>query len=425
MLRSTNERLNRVFDGSGYLNIEATVPIGFETAYESPVLDISREAKAAIVEGMRFIVPEETLGKVGRAAKKSVRVMTSTLECGRVVEADQQIDLNGEKYVITFKGAGATTYVEWMLRNRIKLGERKEVISVWKDWLSILKKQRYVRDIRGLMDEKEAIAEKEISESYERIGISMQTVLGIYRIFDLPNARGGTTEVTTLREIGVLPRQASPVILVRAMRSNLRILDMLNLKTTQKKKNLELLYAELACEHGSLRDYFLTTVGEIVRNHTISMIVGKEIISKDSIIHARNISIHGEEIDFETIHFKDRDQNLPFSTVQSWPGVIRILYYLLVTEDKKFDFTSQQLDELVECIIWQTLLETGQNRSSIDKLQKGLWNAWKYNENSDSDNIREYVPLVTDFTGKKLDYERKSARIRSSKTVGRHGKVVP
>ena len=91
---------------------------------------------------------------------------------------------------------------------------------------------------------------------------------------------------------------------------------------------------------------------------------------------------------------------------------------------KKLNFSEEQLNELVECVIWQTLLETGKSRAVICKWQQAIIKAWKFDQYNEMGLIMDYIPY-SGLDGNSLDSDVKSARIRSSKTVGRHGKVVP
>lgn len=420
MLKSTNKRLNSVFAGSGYLNIEATVPVGFEKVYESPVLDISRELRKTIIEGMRFIIPPEIIKKFTKEEKAAIKVMASPLECGRVLEADQTVDIDGMAKVITFKGMGATAYVKRIFEHKIRNSNDTQLQACWTYWLKTLDRRRFIREIRGLMSENEAMLESLFSESYKELGIKMQTVLGIYRILELPTSDGGVSSLETLKEVGAIHQTYNPVILVRAMRSNLRVLDLLNLKVMRKDKSLKLLLDQLEEEYGNLREYFLAVMSDITRNNPICMAAGKQIVSANAIVHARNISIHGEEIDFETIHELEKPPGQPFSVKQSWPGVVRIIHHVLVEFGRKFALPSSKLSELVESVVWQTLLDSGLPSKTITKFHDEIMTCWKIREYQDIEDIYNYLPFAG-LDENPLDYSLKSARIRSSKTVGRHG----
>ncbi|MCC6643857.1 hypothetical protein IT411_03850 [Candidatus Peregrinibacteria bacterium] len=391
MYKSTNQRLSRLFGGTGYLNVETTVEVGSEIIYEAPEMALSSSLRKYVHGHIRFIIPQIVIDRYRQVKKSEVKVLSSPYECGRLLEADQTVNIDGKKKVITMKGVGATSFslrhIQRIADKNHSRGKMEEAEELRK-WVSALQTRRFIGEIKGLFGLREARKEQLISQEYEELDLYMQRVLGIYQLCHLPNSKGEFVDISALKGLNIIPERFDPAIIVRAMDSNVRILDFLNLYVLQKMEALDKLIAEVGGKETD--EYFYDTVQQIVRNNVLCMVAGKAIVSAKPIIHARNVSVFGEEIDFETVHDDDfKIPNYPFPARQTWPGVVRILHYVL-KKRKKSSFNDEDLNNLVEATVFSTLSETSIRHQDREKYAEAIIECWNRCSGNDALEIIRY-----------------------------------
>ena len=317
--QSANTRLETIFQNTPtYINREATLPcrVHDKPIFMDPALKGTR-AEMRIRENLRVIVTPATLAQLTPEQWSHLRVAASPYECGRVLEMDTRLLINGVPHIVTRKGGGSTRFTRetgnenpWMMGHHRDFSDEDRYhlneYSFWKHY--------------GTLDRKHALEELEKTRELREQGIDCERILAIFEITHLPDSKGIMRPVEYYKENGIIEKDWDPVMMVRATKSNFRLLDLVMLEELKMTESLgpliDFILAQYAEYTGSnqptLQEYFFWLVRKTIRQELPFILLGYEMSTYFWQDLARNISTLGEELDVgdmatDTGIFRDYD----------------------------------------------------------------------------------------------------------------------
>lgn len=303
-LISTNRRLLEAYRGSeDLLNIEYTIPVPTFPLYERQDVKADPALQAVISEHLRFIVTPSQAEKLSDDLKGQIKIMTSPPECGRLLEADEQVIIDGKPYTMVFKGVGLTRY----FRDGNNELRPSDLLQAYIDpELALLQTVSYMQKV-GLMDQFAALRELNEADSPQMNEIDTEQILGVYIIDALPDEQGQLRPIAELQKTSVNP-DIVPVILVRAQRSNHRLVDPYNLVQLGRDETARIFIETMkqdfkraqALEDVTMQEYLANRMRKFVRQDLSLLLMGYPLsVQDDWTTLARNVSTEIEEIDLE------------------------------------------------------------------------------------------------------------------------------
>lgn len=376
-----NDRVNEVLHGA-YCNVELTLPCEVSVIAEPSAKEFKRgsAAKQMLEEGKRIIIAPEIVRGLREEVRGEIRMMASPRQCGRLLEADKQLEIDGEPHTLTFKGVGATTFVvrDKLLGWEESCDDEDEKLN-YQMVRTLLKMRRFhsFQDL-GMLDLRQAVREVMTNLELEKSKARAQKSLAIYKIEAMPDADGKMREIDYFRKVNSVGPGAHPVILARAMRTNFRILDLVLLKMSDQRGVLENILKHLCSRHGESKSKFLErALGELIENELTLILEGYQIGNSYWPTHARNVSCEAEEIDLEDLKKNDQPDLLGNT---SWAEVGRALIYGVSPTaylERKRDF-DQMVMAKIKAVVKGSNLPKTQKQPAIDTL----WNQWSSSENN-------------------------------------------
>jgi hypothetical protein len=278
-----------------YINAEKTVAasigdIHFLTDNVDPSL---------IARCMRFIIVDS------QCSTEPYEIRSSPLECGRVLEANDQIEINGIPYTVTTKGCGTTRFY------RLTGAESK--------YLTVKEKQDISHDptpyterayfgVAGLLDKDVMQSELYGSEIMRALQIKTQTNLAWAPLLALPHQDGIPLPIQTLKNEGLVYEESEPVLMIRAVRSNFRLMDFVNFHDRKDPEGMKWLLQHT-------KDLYQDSLGSRISTQRLYTTIMKQLVDDmlticfagyNPCVHfaddlARNITIAGEWIDLDDL----------------------------------------------------------------------------------------------------------------------------
>ena len=311
---SSNPRLEAIFGTDvEYVNRELTLPcaVANPAAWIHPNIS-GTPFEAAIRSQLRVVVSPFQIPRLSPLALEHVQVLASPLECGRVLELDQTMDIGGKPYVITMKGIGTTEFIREL-----------EMVSFFEGTPGYhvdpkLDLRRYpYNNYYGTLDLRDALIEAADYRILETMDHEAQKVLAVYQITHLPDETGRHCPISYFRNQGiftsrkyqkhwgVMGHDKTPAIIVRAVKTNFRMLDLYMLEKlghhSSIPKLIEHIHSLFAIHHdqpqASISDYFHWLVRRVVSQRLRAHFIGLSLGPEKSHDLARNISLLGEQMD--------------------------------------------------------------------------------------------------------------------------------
>lgn len=378
---SNNTRVNSVLNGK-YCNIELTLPCDTTTLAE-----MNDEQKAdnpgvaeVLEDGKRMIIPSEIVSGFSREVREKIKVLASPVQCGRLLEADAEVQVNGEISTITFKGVGATSFairtrITYWLEKVHRKDDREEYLSLDRE----LRKRRFTsfQDL-GILDLRMAVQEARVNCELDKLGAHAQRCLSIYQIDGLPDADGVIKGIDYFKENRMIMPDIHPVILARSMRTNFRILDLVNLKISNQKALSRNLIEHLCARNKEKpAEYLMRVLERIISNELMLILEGYQIGNFDWATHARNISCEGEELDLEGMK-KSEEPDLVKNF--SWAQVGRALIYGV--QPKFYQENKRHIDTRVLEIIQEKVRASNLPHAQKKAAINTLWSQWRDSEDA-------------------------------------------
>lgn len=312
-LRSANHALEHIFDRvPKYVNREATLPceVADEPVFLDPLVGLG-SLGPFFRNHQRVIVTPETVKNMSESQLAQITVLASPYECGRVLELDRKIDIDGMPCTITVKGAGSTKFA------RDTGGENPFMLAIHR-YFTAQEKESLTRfpfyQHYGVLDHAEALEQLAHSQELRAKGVDTERILAIYRITHLPDVLGELRPIEYFKTQGLIRSDWEPVLMFRAAKSNLRLLDAVMLEELGHKAALPTFYEHCLREYESyqqtrdpaLKEYLAWLAKKVMRQEIPLILNGYEMSSGRWQDLARNISIMGEELDTVDLHAKPR-----------------------------------------------------------------------------------------------------------------------
>lgn len=298
-LRTTNPRILAVYGNDRTrANIEYTMPAATQMITESPIVTNNPQIRRVVTENLRTIITPDMYSNFPPELQQQATVMASPYECGRVLEADKTVTIDGKEHVVNFKGVGATT----IARNGS---------VAYRGYMDMTHNLRLYPFYDGYGELADYAAENELEGVNELVGRGLDTekILGIYEITELADINGDYLPPSVLRASGIF--RSHPVILARASRSNFRLLDSVTMYDRRQRSSIpalrEFVLEQFSQQEGvnspDLNSYLRFLVGKIVGQEIPLIAEGYEMCSGGPAWQnlARNISTLGEELDLEAV----------------------------------------------------------------------------------------------------------------------------
>ena len=360
-MKSFNPRLEHIYAPPApdyFVNREFTLPCVTEEVYrdrslfENPNTDPHLQSR--IDNLLRIIIPATMVDRLTAETREQIRVLASPYECGRVLEDDEPVMIDGIRYVLTTKGSGCTTFIAEEnghsrfypsdLNHGLKIApaiqakmdaEKREELKTYRfSWL------HGVLGLHAAMTELERSqalhsparpplhtanpphhptttpllphhqpARNETTPPLPTPGFDVERVLAIYKILQMPDENGDMRPISYFQEHGIInPHpEYQPIIMIRALRSNFRILDLINLlklgddETMKKFIDHVLDEYRLSTGHPTATptDYFEWFSSHSIDQRISLFLAGYPNTSAQWQTQARNRSVMGESIDLE------------------------------------------------------------------------------------------------------------------------------
>ncbi len=296
---STNPRVLAVYGNNRiHANIEYTLPAMTSALYESPLVTNNPQIRAVVEGGLRVVVTPDMYAGFSTDLQALTKIMSSPYECGRVLEADETVEIDGKEYVVNFKGVGATT----IARNG------SVAYRGYMDMREPMARYPFY-DGYGELEARDAMQESVGVDHFTERGLDTEKILGIYEITQLPDLNGDYLPPSVLRSSGFF--RGKPVILVRASKSNFRLLDSVTMYERRQRLVIppyrEFVLDQFAKAEGvskpDLSSYLRFVSQKVVGQELPLITEGFQMCSGGPAWQnlARNVSTMGEELDLEAV----------------------------------------------------------------------------------------------------------------------------
>lgn len=352
---STNQRIEAIYSKSPEMaNREYTLPCITRPIYQSDIATTDPEVGKLIDDHRRVIIAPATYDALPEERKEEVAVLASAYENGRVLEADNMVVIDGEAYVITVKGVGATEFIKksggttpWRL-----LLDNKDV-SV-KDDEKLKLAQFPFHDVVGVMTADAAFTEVEGAQDLQSKGADTEKILEIHEILEMPDEHGVMRPISYFQEKGIITSEDAPVLEFRAAKSNFRLLEPVMMDMLGKKDSVpDFLQHALArfgqhtaTENPTFQQYVYWLTNKLYNQQLPLVLDAYDVSSGKWQDLGRNISLLGEELDLEEVEIDERATGHPesyFRHIDLHYGALeealrRYIDHLYPHTDGSFDF---------------------------------------------------------------------------------------
>ncbi len=295
-----NNNLKNIFSNhSDYINLEYCLNIESEVIYtNNKYCNIFSDAY--LKQNSIAIITPKTYENI--EDKNAVRILSSPLECGRVLELGE-IVIDEKPYTITVKGVGCTEFA------RETTGINPWIFGLEPDAetkIRYLQRYPFLRR-EGFIELDAAINEQKASEVVAGSGLLTTCVVGITKLISLPDPAGILRPITYFREQKYVKENSTPAQIFRIQHSNLRLSDLFMLYNMNYTDSLELLVdhavnltEKITKENHDPESYFYHIMGTLIRQQLWLTVRGFSLTGMDKwTVVARNVSIAGEELDLE------------------------------------------------------------------------------------------------------------------------------
>jgi hypothetical protein len=300
-----NKRLLNVFGKTHpYLNIEYSLPCVVKEVFTHKVIE-RHKSFAVIVNSSRVIIHPNTFHKLNKTRQDQVTIMASTWECGRVLELNEDFVINGKPYMVTVKGIGCTTF------GRETSGEQNWLFGIppaSKYKIKQLQSYPYYKDCGALRlnnAKLELINERRILGQ----GVDVVRVVSIQEIMSLPDKNGILRSLDYFYKKSILENQVKIALIYRMQKTNIRLSDLILLREKGMTNSVvavidhaKLLFS-IHCHvnNPSIEEYFYWLTEKLIKENLNIIFNNQELAAFSRwLVLARNISLMGETIDFES-----------------------------------------------------------------------------------------------------------------------------
>ncbi len=373
---------------SSHINEEYVFPCitKDQHVYLHPSIQDNIELEALIKKNLVTIVTKPWVASVTKVAKQQqLQVLHSLRENGRVLEANDTIQLDGVTYKMMIKWVWATNYYRttwaknpWMRRHEHTHDDRE----VW------LLEQFPFLDWGGILPLTSAIIEKEKVQEMIDLWIDTEEVLAIYEIDQIYGPDGKYHDIKTLQDDGVIFPDWQPCLLIRAQKSNIRLMDIILLEKTQKKYLIEPMMHEILKEAKeylgveNLQEYLEVLIKKLIKQRLSLHEYGTRNGERRQDI-IRNITVLWEEVDLVTMKHNKSDwyKKNPYDFVGRFERIMNEImpglhYFIEILQNQFWD--SLDLTKLAYLIVEQIEIFIQNNMSYFTETYKQWWYYKRY-----------------------------------------------
>jgi hypothetical protein len=305
-----------------FVNTEYTLPCKTKTVipYDTSVFPAHY---AGIFDTPRVIILPSAFERLASEQKEQVLVMSSAYECGRVLEINENIIIDGKPHTMTVKGVGSTRFSREVQTNPLIHGvspRAAEAIRRFKDVDYPYFNREFLSGTStasGMCPITDATEEATATGVVASLGIDTARILALQEILEMPDKQGRLRPVADLAaEYGFNLKPMT--LLYRLMKSNFRLADLYMLREMGHLDELrrmldhakELFALHTGAQAPTIQDYFLWLVDKVASS-SMRMALRGDLSAMDRwYILSCNISIMGEQVDIES---DDYHNFLPYS----------------------------------------------------------------------------------------------------------------
>ena len=386
---SPENNLNTIFTAHPeHVNNEYVSPakVNPTPIYLDPDCAWDKTIQSFLEDHLVSIVTPDMLKWLDDEIKENViSILTSCYENGRVLEAQKKIAINNIEYSIVLKWVGSTNYARktgaidpWMRSDHFKHEEsEKKALENFPFYES-----------SGIYSRDKALLELERSQILDKMWIDCEKVLAIYELQEVLWENGEYVSVKELEDNNIISPSKQPVILIRAHKTNFRLLDLIILDKYKRNKSILPVIKHILSE--SERYWWTHNIDEYIQKLSTTIIENRlELIWKFEKINweiwkdiCRNISMFWEELDLWAMDLR-KNQNLvlnPNFYIERYNQNMHQIFYWLsqmikvIEENTEYKINHQELANQ----IYNTLLRWVINQEDTIKQlhDTGNWERW-------------------------------------------------
>lgn len=335
-----------------------------------------------------IVTPDTFKGIINKVKKENIRILQSSYENGRVLESSEKILIDWVENIVTLKWIWATDYFRETGAVNPFIFQKKEYELSENEKKSLQKFPFY--ETSGIYDKDKALEELERSQLLQEMWIDTEKILGIYELEEVLWKKWEYISIEKLKKDKILLEWSEPVILLRAHKTNIRILDFIMLVEYWKKESLTPLLnhileeSEKHWQTKNLDEYIQKLFTTILKNR-LNLIWKFDKLNWDFWQDVfRNFSAFGEELDLWTM--KPMEDNHIFENphyfIDHYKKQLHTIFNglsLLINSIEKNTEHKINHEELAENIYNIILSWFKANKNNIKEYyDKNHWKKWKF-----------------------------------------------
>ena len=420
VLEKTNS-LNEIFHNNPeHVNNEYVHKAIFkeDIVYISPDCSWNPEIMKFLEQHLVTIVVPNSIRKIQDIVQEeTTQVLQSCYENGRVLQASKKLILDGVEYEVLLKWVWATKYARetgainpWMKWDGYKYEDHEK--QALKDF--------WFHEYRWIYSKQDAIDELERSEMLLDIWVDCEKVLAIYEFDEIIWQDGEYISVQELENKGVIVWWEEPVILVRAHKTNFRLLDITMLDKYQRTESIPNLIDHIVSESqkhwwtNNLDEYLQKLFSTVIKNRLKLSWKFSRLNGEKWQDISRNISMFWEELDLGTMDPMEDNfyTTNPHYYIGHYEDNLRSIFvwfsHLIKALDQNVDYKIDH-QELANTI-YQVIVDwISENKECIREVaSENNWNKWSFTANPDHFIIELFKKCFSSFTNysNRCEYEK-------------------
>jgi len=365
--------------------------------YIDPLFSENEELRDFLETNLVTIITPDSIEAVQSKVKKdNIRILQSPYENWRVLESDKKIIIDWVEYTVVIKWVWTTGYYRetgaidpWMSFSGYSMRE---------DEKESLKSFPFYEEA-GIYDMDKALLELERSKALQEIWVDTERVLWIYELEEVLWEDWKYISIEELETNEIISKWLKPVILIRAHKTNLRLLDYIMLDKYDRKESITPLVDYVLEE--SEKYWWTENISQYLEKLIETILVNRlNLISKYSTLNwefwkdvFRNFSAFWEELDLWTMipmnndscftnpnYFKDHYKREILTVFTGFNQIIKVIEK---NTNHKIDH-KQLADKVFNVIV--TWIKT--NKDELENYYRdNNWNKWESNEKYNFNNF--------------------------------------
>jgi len=393
---SPETNLNHIFTiHPEHVNNEYVYPAKIDQTpiYIDPRCDENKKIRDFLESELVTIVTPDMLKK---STKQDITdILQSCYENWRVLQASKKIVIDGTQYSILLKWIWSTAYTRetwainpWMRGEYTHKEEEKQALRRFPFYES-----------SGIYSQEKALLELKRSKTLDEMWIDCEQVLGIYKLRYVLWENGDYVSIQELEKKNIITPWKKPVILIRAHKTNFRLLDIVMLDEYNKNASILPLVQHILNE--SKKYWWTSNIDEYIQKLFTTVIQNRlKLIWSFSKINGefwqdicRNISMFGEELDLWAMdQRKEKNTSInPNFYVERYNQNMRSIFIWLsqmvdaIEKNTQYKINHEQLAELIYNILIKWVIS---QEDEIKELHNSAnWEKWCWFKNINESSI--------------------------------------